>query len=535
MLQLQIVRAVCLCLLVLVSAQALAQTSREEASRILAQGSFGPTLAEIDRVAAIGETAWVDEQLARRASFQQPLWAARDPSTRGHGEMQGIWFERAVQAPDQLRQRVAFALSQILVVSAESDIPSDGLVTYYDILVRHAFGNYRSLLGATTRSMAMGRYLSMYQNRAPDPAAGIRADENFAREIMQLFTIGLVRLNPDGTPALDAAGRTTPTYNQTTVENLARVFTGWSSSGNSGFYDWPAVWTAPMVPYEEFHDAGEKRLLGKVFPAGRSAAVELERVLDLLFNHPNTGPFVSRQLIQRLVTSNPSPAYVGRVAAVFGNNGAGVRGDLKAVVRAILLDPEARRGHIDMPERFGKVREPLLRLTHVLRAFSAVSTAADGHFPPQWIQWAIPQAPLSSPTVFNYYRPSYAPDGELRALGLVAPEMQLADDSTINQGANFTAGLIWQHSANPGATGDPDNPQIVIDIRREAEMARNPAALVEHLNLLLASGQLPPALREAVRRRLLDFRYDWDENAGYSRAWAAIYLIVNSPQYMVQK
>jgi hypothetical protein len=174
-------------------------------------------------------------------------------------------------------------------------------------------------------------------------------------------------------------------------------------------------------------------------------------------------------------------------------------------------------------------------LTHVLRAFGAVSTAADGHFPPQWIQWAIPQAPLSSPTVFNYYRPSYAPDGELRALGLVAPEMQLADDSTINQGANFTAGLIWQHSANPWATGDPDNPQIVIDIRREADMARNPAALVEHLNLLLASGQLPPALREAVRRRLLDFRYDWDENAGYSRAWAAIYLIVNSPQYMVQK
>ena len=519
----------------LLCARAQAATDAElDAARLLAQASFGPTVADIEAVAGLGAEAWVEQQLRLAPTLHMPLYREHDP-LEGYGALQGVWLQVAVNAPDQLRQRVAFALSEILVVSARSDIPTEGLVNYYDILVRGAFGNYRALLGNVARSMAMGRYLSMYQNRNPDAAQGIRADENFARELMQLFTIGLVKLNPDGTPQLNAKGRTIPTYSQVTVENLARIMTGWSSGNTPSFYYWPPDWTAPMRAFEDYHDRDEKRFLGKIFAAGRGAEQELARALDVLFAHPNVGPFVARQLIQRLVTSNPTPEYVERVAAVFGDNGAGVRGDLRSVVRAILLDPEARRGHLDLPERFGKVREPLLRLTHLLRAFEAVSTAPDGTYPSTWVEWGTSQAPLGAPSVFNFFSPGYSPDGELRELGLVAPEMKLADDSRINRAANYTGSLLWAFGENPGITIDEGSPSVLISLGREAALAHDPDALLDHLDLLLTSGTMGEELRVAVRRRIPDWRYEWDENAGFWRARGAIYLVMNSPQYLVQK
>lgn len=522
-------------LLLCVPALAGVVEERRDAARLLTQATFGPTMPEITRAARIGPAAWIDQEIARQPTYIYPLWRDRDIATNGHGEMQSTWYEVAVTAPDQLRQRMAFAFSEILVVSAQSDIDPRALVGYYDILVRHSLGNFRTLLERATLSMAMGRYLSMYRNRKPDPAQGIRADENFAREIMQLFTIGLVQLNPDGTPRLDELGQTTPTYRQRDIENLARVFTGWGSDNVADFYAWPPDWAAPMIPYEDFHDTDAKRILGRSFPAGRTARAELRRILDILFAHPNTGPFIARQLIQRLVTSNPSPAYVGRVAAVFADNGAGVRGDLAAVARAILLDVEARNGNVDLPGTFGKVREPILRVTHLWRAFGGVSQRADGRFPPIWTIGELGQGPLWAPSVFNFYSPSYSPDGELRDSGLVAPEMALANDSLLNRSVNYIDGILWNFTSNPYVQPNPEYPFVSINIDTEAALASDTEALLDRLDLLLMSGQMPESMRESLRRRLPDWRYEWDERAAWWRVRGAVYLIVNSPQYLVQK
>ncbi len=533
--------------------------SDADAARFLAQATFGPTLGDIAHMRQIGFRAWINEQVALPASYQVAYLDELGPGTvyqLNHGARMEAWFMHALggQDPfnaalvhrDQLRQRVAFALSEIFVVSDQNPTLSnqpDALASYYDALTRNAFGNYRQLLEDVALHPAMGVYLSMQGNRKPDPVHNIRPDENFARESMQLFSVGLDMLNPDGTPMRDARGAKIPTYDQFTVKGFAHVYTGWNMAGceNTRFewcwyygHDEPA-WRLPMSPYDAEHDAINSKQLLKypgvalangVLPAGGNARSDLKAALDNVFRHPNVGPFIGRQLIQRLVTSNPSPAYVQRVAASFDNNGAGVRGDMKAVVRAILLDSEARFPG-SQPSGFGKVREPLLRLTHGWRALDARSgTGRMSEFNPDAY---LSQAPLGAASVFNFFRPDYMPTGEASMLGLAAPELQLATDHVIPATQTAFGDEIFKYYFGNPDVGPDD---ISVDLGRDAPLAATPAALVDRYNLLFLSGQMSPAMRQLLLARLNAIA---NANGGRDRVQEALYFIINSPEYVVQK
>ena len=325
-----------------------------EAVQLLQQATFGVEANDIDAVIAQRQEGWIDSQMTLPPSLHLPFVQSVPPPQfqfQLQADRADIWFRHALGADDQLRQRVAFALSEIMVASqlgALNDAPF-ALADYYDILVRNAFGNYRDLIEEVTLSPAMGVYLSMLGNQKPNLALNIRPDENYARELMQLFSIGLVELNTDGSNVL-VGGQAVPTYDQAIIEGFAHVFTGWTWAGSPSFEQARATQQNQVVPmqlYEAFHDTGAKTLLnGTTLPPGQGGMQDLNAALDNIFNHPNVGPFIAVRLIQRLVTSNPSPGYVQRVAQTFDNNGSGVRGDLGAVVKAILLDDEA---HPDMP------------------------------------------------------------------------------------------------------------------------------------------------------------------------------------------
>jgi len=358
---------------------------------------------------------------------------------------------------------------------------------------------------------------------------------------MQLFSVGLIRLNPNGTP-LRIDGKTVPTYDQATIQGFAHVFTGWSYRGCVRFRHCKAgrvdpVREQPMAAYPEFHASAQAKQLLKypgvalpdgVLAAGGSPESDLRAALDNIFHHPNVGPFIGRQLIQRLVTSNPSRLYVARVAAKFDDNGQGVRGDMKAVVKAILLDPEARAP--TPPEHFGKVREPMLRLTHLWRAMDARSRSgryvARG---PDYYQRNLGQYPLGAPSVFNFFRPDFVPMGELSELRLAAPELALANDSLVPATNN-----LWWTLLRYFHTGNPDQPDdaILLDYRRDLPLASDPGALLDRYNLLFLSGRMSPAMREVLLRRLEAVRND---DGGVARVQNALYLILNSPEYNVQK
>lgn len=511
----------------------------EAAARFLTQATFGPQLDEIRSLGA--ETSfdgWLAAQRAAPMSLQMDYLAqlpANDalyPASRVEA-----WWQNVANGPDQLRQRMAFALSEILVVSDLSFVAGQNpmYATYYDNLARNALGNFRTLLEDVTLSQAMGRYLSMFQNQKPVPAHGIRADENFAREVMQLFTVGLDLLNSDGTPQLDGNGQALPTYSQADIENLARVFTGWSYPGgmdDSAFYWLPdASVILPMQAYPSFHDSGAKTILdGTVLPAGLSPAQDLDAALDTLFNHPNVGPFIGRQLIQRLVTSNPSPAYVQRVALAFNDNGHGVRGDLYAVARAILLDPEARNGHLDQPEHFGKLREPLVRLVHLWRAFDASSV--NDRIQYWYPEIELGQGPLRSPSVFNFFRPRFQPAGPLAEAGLVAPEFQITNETTITLTGNMLT--IYCTLFRDSLTGDSGNLMQgvqYLDFRPWETRAADLPGLVADLDLVLMSGQMPDAMRQA----LLTYLALIPQTSPSERLREAVMMIVTSPQYAVQR
>ncbi|MDJ0919150.1 MAG: DUF1800 domain-containing protein, partial [Woeseiaceae bacterium] len=407
--------------------------SKAEAFQLLNQTTFGATEAAATGVINVGVEAWIDSQLLQPASLQLPyLQSLPRPQPIGllNGDRIDVWFRNAIDGDDQLRQRVAFALSEIMVVSQLGALEQApyALASYYDMLAQNAFGNYRDLIEDVTLHPAMGVYLSMLGNQKPNPDLNIRPDENYARELMQLFSIGLVELNIDGTPVLDNEGQPIPTYDQAVIEGFAHVYTGWTWAGFREFeFARPTEGNQviPMQLYPDFHDTGSKLLLNDVvLPAGQSGEQDLSDALDNVFNHPNVGPFMAIRLIQRLTTSNPSPGYVRRVAEVFNDNGAGVRGDLRAVVKAILMDPEARP---DMPmEIDGKIKEPLLRLTQLWRAYDAESANGGYRFPA--VSFFFGQGPMQSPSVFNFFSPFYAPPGEISDSSLVAPELQIATE-----------------------------------------------------------------------------------------------------------
>jgi uncharacterized protein (DUF1800 family) len=373
----------------------------------------------------------------------------------------------------------------------------------------------------------MGKYLSMIHNRKANALENTRPDENYAREVLQLFSIGLVQLQADGTPVLDGSGEPIPTYDQPVVEAFARVFTGWGF-GDADTFGERSDSYLPMRNFVAFHDQGAKTILdGQVLPAGLTGEQDLALALDAIADHPNVGPFLGKQLIQRLVTSNPSPAFVARVAAAWAGDGAGERGDLFAVVKAILMDPEARTGHRTNPETFGKVAEPILRMTALWRAFHAVPNGGTWTIDEQEEDFG--QEPLSAQSVFNFYSPFFAPPGELSGRRLFAPELQIATHATLTGLTNHLRDATLNDYR-----GSPSLRQhsIVIDLRPVKPLASDPAALVQHLNVLLLGGQMSPAMRALVGDYVADVPLD---DGGAKRVTEALYLITTSPEGALQR
>jgi uncharacterized protein (DUF1800 family) len=430
---------------------------------------------------------------------------------------------------------MALALSEILVVSEVGPLWRQPLAVaaYNDTLVRNAFGNFRELMEDVTLTPAMGAYLSMLGNQKPDAELNIRSDENYARELMQLFSIGLVQLNPDGTAKLDPDGVPLPTYDQSIIEGFARVFTGWHYAGAAKFElarRTNETQVIPMQAYPEQHDTDAKTLLSypgvqkPVLPAGQSPQQDLADALDNVFNHPNVAPFISKQLIQRLVRSNPSPEYVARVAAKFEDDGHGERGNLAAVVKAILLDPEARTAPVD--DTGGKLKEPLLRLVQFWRAYDAA--APNGEYRFDEVAEVFGQGPLLSPSVFNFFSPAYAPPGEIDDRGLVAPEMQIVTEYHATTVANFFYDQIFLRNSTTTGLGSRI---IVIDIDEEVALAADSAALVERIADKLLGGDISPEL-EAEARAAVD-RTSLSKPA--NRVAEALYLVVTSPEFATQR
>lgn len=521
-------------------------TARTDASRLLTQATYGPTTAQIDRVASIGAAAWIEEQFNTPSSDShwdyvmvrrgQPGCTSCDAAYM-NGVMESFWWQ-AVRGQDQLRQRTVFALSELFVVSAVNSSISEtppAHASYLDMLSRNAFGNFRTLLQEVATHPAMASYLSHLRNEKENAATGRLPDENFAREVMQLFSIGLWELNQDGTRRRDSNGANIPTYNNEDVMGLAKVFTGLSWNGPdrsvSRWNGWGVSdtndlnWRQQLQFYPDFHSTSEKRFLGVTIPAGTGGEASLQIAVDRLFNHANTPPFVSKQLIQRLVTSNPSPAYVSRVAGAFINNGSGVRGDMRAVLRAILMDPEAREASYSNQANWGKLREPMVRFATWMRAFNARSSHG------AYKIWnlednvsSLGQNPLRAPSVFNWFRPDYAPPGSILSSSLVAPEFQITHETTTTGYANFVIetverGYGWNNTA------------ILANYAPEIALAGNPAQLLDHLNVLLMAGRMTPATRQLISEAVTALPAS---NAA-GRVHTAVTLTMLSPEFIVQK
>lgn len=529
-------------------------TSQLDAWRLLTQATFGPTTRDVALVQETGVTRWIDDQLALpfRPRHQANLDRQRANGVAGHQFNHSFWQD-ALSGEDQLRQRMAFALSEIFVVSAVDTCGGNApraIPSYHDMLLGGAFGRYRDLLEAVAKHPLMGCYLSHLRNRRADWRTGRVPDENFARELMQLFTIGLVALEDDGQVRRDAHGGPIAAFNETDVKALARVFTGWSWScpahpSEFCFEHWGAAprsvqddpWDEPMQGYLQHHDNDEKRFLGLVLPARNTPDPErdLDETLDHLARHPNTAPFISAQLIKRFVCSNPSPAYVARVARVFRQSD----GRLGATLRAILLDPEARQPEPGSPAAHGKVREPVLRLSAMLRAFDVRSRSGWYRIgSTQRDDTELGQNIYQAPSVFNFFRPTFSPGtGPTRQAGLMAPELQITHETSVAGYANFMNAAIWAglHERDliaPYQQGEPlhtlaDNPEAVLTLVDARLLGRqmSPSLRREILSAMQAiqlvpPGQDVPALRDLTRS---------------NRWWTAIFLTTLSPEFIVQR
>nr|WP_315494583.1 DUF1800 domain-containing protein [uncultured Rhodoferax sp.] len=543
----------------------------EEAARFLLQAQFSASDAEIAAVQKHTYSDWLAQQFD--APLGQTGWDWLNE--RGYGSIDNttryfdhfypgdymVW-NQLMTAPDAVRKRLALALSEFFVVSLTGlDFAwrSHAMAHYWDTLARHALGNFRDLLEEVTLNPAMGHYLNTKGNQKENAVTGRVPDENYAREVMQLFTIGLVQLNPDGSEKTGANGQRLETYTQSDVTQLARVFTGYDFDqrqnvtvvidpegkrkvGNTNFAKQHMALTANR------HSEQEVRFLGTTIAPKTSGADALKKALDTLFQHPNVGPFFGKQMIQRLVTSNPSPAYVARVSAVFADNGAGVRGDLRAVFAAILLDDEARSPAGLSNPQFGRLREPMLRLVQWGRTFGIASAQGSwkiGDLSNPATQ--LGQSPLRSPSVFNFFRPGYVPPAtQMAANGAAAPEFQIVTESSVAGYINYLQGVV----RNGIYVNDPDlpnnvsnskNPKAGFDIKAsytpELALAADAKALVARLNLLLCAGQLPAALQArmvtALNATPLNATSPSDKRL--DRVAAAVLLTMAAPQYLVQK
>jgi uncharacterized protein (DUF1800 family) len=557
-----------------------------EAARLLQQGTWGVTLAEINRVARIGADAWLNEQFAAPAA-SYTVYAQQNIEANKHGangcpaaENGCPWqvnfpafYKQAFEGNDQLRQRVVNALLEMIVISIANGRLEDAgtaMPNYLDMLGSHAFGNYRNLLRDVTLHPGMGVYLDMLGSSLEQP------NENYAREALQLFSIGTVLLNDDGTPQRDARGQTISTYGQDIVKGFAKAFTGWHFSNQdmtqSWKFYWPDQnWTVPMMPwtarrcpqdghwppgstttwcdpndpassYPPPHDTSTKTLLqypGAPYanlPAGQTPQADLENAVDNIFNHPNVGPFVARQLIQRLVTSNPTPAYVQRVARVFNNNGSNVRGDMKAIVRAILLDNEARSATVAAGNTFGKLREPVHKFLQLHRAFNAQSSS---HYYAIWDlsdPEQLGQAPIRAPSVFNYFGAGFSPSGPIGQAGLVGPEFEITTTSAVAGFSEFTnwavVGGFGQYDSDPSLWIKPDYDRYLVGT---VALADNPQAMVDELDLLLTAGNLKAQFKSDLVAVLNLVTRDVSADQRRDRFRIAMWQIIHSAEYAVQR
>lgn len=545
--------------------------SPPDAARFLEQATFGATDADVHHLGLIGYQAWLNEQFAMQSHLTEPdvetaviidnpPCAAGDvkcnaalfvQNNQNEDLVESTFWQQSATAPDQLRQRVKFALSLLFVISSNNtsaiqNMPR-GEASYYDMLGNDAFGNFRNLLQDVTLSPMMGQFLSMQGNDKGN--ATTDPDENYAREVMQLFTIGLWQLNDDGTQKLDGTGNPIPTYATNDVKGLAAAFTGfsWNIPGDSSDTAWSncCVYVGagfgeellPMQPFPNHHSTVQKQFLGVTIPASGSPDPngDLKIALDTLFNHPNLPAFFSKQMIQHMVTSNPSPAFVNRVAQVFKNDGTGVRGNLQAVITAILLDPEARDSATYVGNaQYGKVREPLLRYMEWARAFTAQSRTGSFYIgSTEDPIYGFNEMWLRSPTVFNWFSPGYTPPGtSISAANLLAPEMQIANVSSVVGYINF-----MQVSVGAGNTSGPD---IFASYGTEMGLAATPDQLLDRINLLLMSGQMSSALYNQILSAIGAIPIPTgDQNAInsalLSRVQTAIYLTVASPDFAAQQ
>ena len=505
----------------------LITTTASAAARFLDQTSFGPEATSITQVQLVGLSAYLNQQFNTPQTVMPdiPKPYPTQCANTSYPCAESEWWQVVLTGNDQLRQRVAFALSELWVTSS-AEIPGEGMVPYMNLLAKDAFTNYRTIMSDVTLSTAMGQYLNMLNsNKAP---AGQIPNENYPRELMQLFTLGLDLLNVDGTSQLDSNGNPIPTYSEADVQGFARAFTGWTFSNADGsaptrFPNNTLAWTYPMQPVPANHDTGSKTILGGVvLPAGQTAQQDLDSSLDAVFNHPNIGPFVCRQLIQHLVKSNPSPQYVSRVVAVFDNNGSGVRGDMKAVLTAILMDTEARAADNNPSVDGGHLREPILYMTNVMRGLGFSPTdpnAAADYAYMSLSNYAsnLSERPMRSASVFNFFPPSYiipgtqisAPEFNLENTASVVQRLSLADSFVNNKISGFTVNL--------GAT----SPLGTI-------ASTNPGQLVDTLAGTFMHGQMPSNMRTAIVNEVTSIT-----NNPAQRVRVAAYLIITASAYKV--
>lgn len=524
----------------------------ERASRFLTQSTLGANYPLVTLVASMGEAAWLESQFNEPVGYLFPYTdylINLAESTEVDGEYTEVygqpftfhlhaWWTQVMTSPDLVRQRVALALSEIFVISSNVEVIGESpyaITHYYDALLQHSFGNYRDILKGMTLNPAMAIYLSHLNNEKANPQTGTFPDENYAREVMQLFSIGLFELNQDGTRKQDTNGNDIPTYGQQEIREFAKIFTGLAMNYEEGgfgsvpccnedFYQY-ARDMLPLEMFDAFHSQGEKRLLnGAVVPAGQTGIQDLEDAIDNLFNHPNVGPFIGKQLIQRLVKSNPSPAYVARVAAAFNGATGAPRGDMKALIRAVLLDPEAQQMPQDATPADGRLQEPFIRLVRLMRAFDATTPDRNHAGEGFEISAKLKQYVFFSPSVFNFFQPGFSPNGAIRDANLVAPEFQIVNASTIIEIKNFIDRWldvgVYDDRVGQLATE-------TVSFERELELANEPLALIDHLDVLLTYGQLSPTTREAILTVVES------EREPVERVKKAVYLIAISPDFAV--
>ncbi len=534
-----------------------------EASRFLSQATLGVNYEEIEHVSTIGIESWIEEQ------FELPVGSYMERYDSIYAATQNIlindnhssqyisfaFYDFLFNEPDYLRQKVAFALSQIFVISRNGALSgeNEGLMTYHDILYQGAFGNYRDLIDDITYSMAMAEYLSYFQNQRADVIGGTFPDENFAREIMQLFSIGTEKLKIDGTPKLNSSGDIIPTYNIDHVAELAKIFTGLGvkikndGSINDNFFQTSVDYRFGAVMFDDYHSIGTKNLFDNiVIPANQTGEEDIQQALDALYNHENVGPFIATRLIQHLVKSNPTPFYVKRVAMVFNNNGKGERGDLKAVVKAILLDPEARNcDWIDHPEN-GRLKQPIERFANLFKAFDVYSPSDtlwlndDEDYGPK-----LQQAFQNSNTVFNFFSPFYAEENIIAPQKLRSPEFQILDDISSIEYLNeiedalkikpFSNRTLGNSTLTFMTNNNDDNP--ILDFSDEIDLYNSLglSELLDRLDILICRGQLSQEVKDIIIETINENIANVNEYDVIDVIHDVLYFIFLSPDYVIQK